>query len=124
MRKKKIKYSEHEIREKLGKHFGVGFMRSIGFVCKKIGNGSFNVYKEVCEYGKVVKLEKVSTCGKDKFIKVALENGFDPKEVMSYDNEYSGFRWIYKYIESRENWYLDLSNGINEVFTNINAIRK
>lgn len=77
-RKPKRKYSPEEVKQKLGRHSGVGFMASVGFKCVKAKNGQFTIFKNS---------QFIVTTTKDKFVEVAMKNGWSPVIVMEEDCE-------------------------------------
>lgn len=85
-KKKQEKITPEIAKAHWGKHYGVGFMRSIGFKCIKISEGIYDVYKiHITENGDVKGSTYLETCGVSKFMEVAMDNGFNPSHEINSD---------------------------------------
>lgn len=93
-----MKITPKKMEQYWGKHFGVGFMSSIGFKCKKHEDkeGWFHVTKTILRRGcpDYKRDEYLGEHKKSHFAELAMANGFNPKREMTGFDQPSNFAFV------------------------------
>lgn len=126
-KKKKKKITVAQAREFWGERYmGAGFMRSIGFKVKKCNVGeNYRIYK-INIVKKRAKVEEevheyLCMAPKEEFMRIAMENGFDPRIEMESDSQPGGFGFE---MENESGKIKSTPVNIREVIINKNALKK